>query len=246
MKAHYMKHEMVIYTAMNATMRTIKEKMKYIAMNGRQETHLCGFLIHRRDGTMKAAYAFWKGYKPAFFEIPDSPFCTPQLPYLIENFPYIDEKKCNLFDGKKFYIFFQEEESMLNFQRQMEAIQPQSPEFHKIFGLTLGFPPNAVDFYVKKITAKEDERLQLKRQQIGLRFCGISCAANINDLIEDALWLWDRYPYPEAIREGLSIRVHNERVSVPYKNFTRLRYIHMQILERTHSINSLKNASLTP
>jgi hypothetical protein len=49
-------------------------------------------------------------------------------------------------------------------------------EYHKMFGQLLGYPPKAVDFYVRKCTDRS-----LAGVSIGLGYSGVRCVSDVRE-----------------------------------------------------------------
>lgn len=95
-------------------------------------------------------------------------------------------------------IFFRNEAMKRNFLLDTEGLSTTDPVYHKILGLTLGFPPKAVDFYANYYGWQLKDREEAKRyfftHKVGFRYMGIMCEGHIDDIKENAAWLWERYP----------------------------------------------------
>ncbi|SHF20748.1 hypothetical protein SAMN05444392_11080 [Seinonella peptonophila] len=174
---------------------------------------------------MRTIDAFLKAYKPAFLAIPGTRSVGDKLPLLIETYSHIYEADHNE------YIFFQSNELKQDFASKTCKMQYISLDFEKELGKVLGFPDKAVEFFITKKQIKRTlgehsaEYLKLKEKHIGLRYCGVQCAASIDDLIENVEWLWERYPYQEAIEDGTYVRVREERLRIPHGNTDQLEMI---------------------
>lgn len=172
---------------------------------------------------MRTVNAFLKGYKPAFLEIPDTEYTTKKLDLLLTNYPYVDEKKYDLLNGNRFYLFFHDESTRLLFQEKIERITSfTEEEIDRLLGVILGFPPRAIDFYVQMWKEKRMGNLevfgQMQNRKIGLIYCGCCFTSDINDFIDNVRWLREKYPYEEAKEDGMFVRLGDERLKVPFDN----------------------------
>jgi hypothetical protein len=130
--------------------------------------------------------AFLSGMKPAFYGNTGSPTCMENI-YKLQQYPCIT-KGIDIFDGPEFFLFFQTEKMKAEFENQVQNIPPRSPAFHRLLGITLGYPPKAAAFYA---ACQENE--QYYDYSIGIMYGGVRCVSHVDDLIENASWLWNRY-----------------------------------------------------
>lgn len=134
---------------------------------------------------------FLFGIKKAVF---GSEYHLKRFNILIKHYPYIDRTLFPPLENS--YIFFQDQETKERIYKEFlepnKHLKKFSPEFDRIIGTILGFPPKAVEFY----SSRESQRHPEKR--IYLRFCGVECVGSVDDMVDDVKWLWDTYPYPDA------------------------------------------------
>ncbi|KYQ87588.1 hypothetical protein L2649_02540 [Thermoactinomyces vulgaris] len=106
-------------------------------------------------------------------------------------------------------------------------------EADRILGTILGFPPKAVDFYVRMMEEERkgniEEYRRMRGRKIGLIYCGCSFVTDIEDFEINALWLLDKYPYEEAKEDGMYIRLDGERIRVPTESCRQLAEFHESI-----------------
>lgn len=186
---------------------------------------------------MKTVDAFLKGYKPAFLEIPNDRFTTEKLDLLLTEYPFVDETAYDLLNGNPYYLFFQNEVLRARFQTEIERTTFTKGEIDRVLGTALGFPPKAVDFYVRMQTEKRNGNLeayqQMKNRKIGMIYCGCCFGSDINDFQENALWLLEKYSYEEAKEDGMFVRIGREpRLSVPIDDYRQLAEFHEYITEQ--------------
>ncbi|WP_028778198.1 hypothetical protein [Shimazuella kribbensis] len=163
--------------------------------------------------------AFIMGMKPAVMTNDR----YKMIHYLKDKYPFFTLQKrpnCNE------YIFFQDKSKKEHFLDQMDKKpNPQNPEHIRALGLILGFPPKAVDYFVRLHFATSDKPI-LASQNVGLYYCGIHCASSVDSLLDDVLWLWDKYPYPEI--DTLQIRYHRGSIEqlckLDYENVKSLQF----------------------
>lgn len=147
--------------------------------------------------------SFLAGIKPSSYE------CLAQLPpdalKKLEKFP-----RFSVHPG--YDIFFRDEPERDGFAKAVENLSRDSTEFHRLLGLALGFPPRAVDFYVKRISG-ELNREQFYEQKVGLYHAGVWCAGHKRDIVENMGWLWERYPYHDQSK--VATYHNNDRQAYP-------------------------------
>lgn len=185
---------------------------------------------------MRTVESFMKGYKPAFLEIPDTKWTTKHLEYLKENYHYVNENDYNLLDGRRFYLFFQNEIVKALFEAEINRSDFSAKEIDRILGTVLGFPTRAVDYYVKMMDEKRKGNLaefqRMKDRKVGLIYCGLSFSSGIKDLEVNALWLLERYPYGEAREDGMYIRFNGERIPVPIEKPQQIAEFQKEIMRK--------------
>ncbi|MBA4542904.1 hypothetical protein H1164_08315 [Thermoactinomyces daqus] len=168
---------------------------------------------------------FIQGLKPAIYRTTLESEFAKRLPFLVENFPYIssqETEKIVLIPGAETYVFFQDQEQKERFKKELEYTEANSPEFHRLLGITLGYPPLAVEFFVQAKLNPE-----LEKRKVGMYHLGIGCSGDILDLIDNCRWLWDTYKLPEKI----DIRLGTEFVSIPYGQMEELERIKTEYLK---------------
>jgi hypothetical protein len=157
--------------------------------------------------------AFLKGIKPALYRAYNQG--------LAELFPILKEYP-HLKDHTGRYLFFQTEEKKQEYVDRIQQIDLNSPEYHKMLGLLLGYPPKAVDFYVRKCTDRS-----LSEVSIGLGYSGVRCVSDVRELIENTIWLWDTYQLDEEMR----LMVEGEFIYVSYRQMEELKKVQAAILQ---------------
>jgi hypothetical protein len=158
--------------------------------------------------------AFLKGLKPALYRTPNQGLM--KLFPSLEKYPYLKDHT-----GR--YLFFQTEEKKQEYLDALQRVEPGSPEYHQMFGHLLGYPPKAVDFFVRKCTDRS-----LADVSIGLAYAGIRCVGDVRELVENAFWLWDTYQWDEDMR----LMVGSELMYVPYRDMDQLKRVHASVLQQ--------------
>lgn len=127
-----------------------------------------------------------------------------------KNYPYIDKKLFPPLKGD--YLFFYEEELKDEiydrYLKGNEHLRKFSPEFNRIMGTILGYPPNAVEFF------SSERHKQFPEKKIALRYCGVECVGSMDDMVEDVQWLWEKYPYPDL--DMLTVSYKRLHVDIQY------------------------------
>lgn len=159
---------------------------------------------------------FKMGFKSAIYDTILSSLMRDYLAELRKEYPYIN-KGIGLIPETTTYMFFQNEELKVSFEERVAGVKVDSYEFHRILGYALGYPPKAVDFFVRCL-----QEPGLEHYKVGMHYMGVSCNGSIDDLVENCHWLWDTYTIPD-IRKLLEVRIGYNFYSVDYKDVDRLR-----------------------
>ncbi|SEM68603.1 hypothetical protein [Lihuaxuella thermophila] len=154
--------------------------------------------------------AFLTGIKPSLLLSTAHPLFEKVLAY-----PSLE---IDLIDDRPQYLFFHTEKERACFAKRVDPLSHRSPAFHRELGLVLGYPPKAVEFYVRKKECQDQcnwHDLQLLKAKIaGLHYAGIGCNSNVDDLWDNAHWLWNTYRQDEI----LNIRVDAKLLPVKYRD----------------------------
>jgi len=132
--------------------------------------------------------SFLAGIKPTCFENLDR--LAPEIRTRLFQYPFhqTDENAA---------IFFQNESLKRSFLQQTQHLDRQSPEYQRVLGQTLGFPPKAAHFYARyyewQLRNRSEALGYFFTHKVGYRYAGIMCEGHIDDLVENAEWLWDQY-----------------------------------------------------
>jgi hypothetical protein len=130
--------------------------------------------------------AFLTGIKPALYGNTGSPTLMEHLDKLLP-YPCVTDN-IDIFDGKDFFLFFQNEKLKQDFLSQLSHVKSRSPQFHQLLGNALGYPPLATQFY-----ASCQEKEQLYDYSLGILYAGIRCISHVEEVESNCIWLWDRY-----------------------------------------------------
>ncbi|SFJ92307.1 hypothetical protein [Thermoflavimicrobium dichotomicum] len=152
---------------------------------------------------------------------------------IANKYPFISKRE---FPALKGGIFFQNEEIKKelckNHLKDAENIEFGSSKFHYTIGHLLGYPPKAIHFFVHLIT---NSNLNIKR--VGIDYCGVTCAGSIDDLLDDATWLWQEYPFPEW--DILKIQYQDKKIYIPYQDFETLQEVQKKLKAATDNLQIL-------
>ncbi|RAL25705.1 hypothetical protein [Thermoflavimicrobium daqui] len=169
--------------------------------------------------------AFLMGIKPAlltternerFNELLNYPSFTDFSPV---RFDY--ERKMHF----KGWMFFQTNQQRLEVLKQIKEqgiISIKSLEARRLMGLILGYPPKAVDSFIRRLKLKKEnlEEHKEKESRVAImEYCGCGFVCYIEDILECSKWLWQRYPYPEL--DQLMIK-HEEEFNIRFGDFHEL------------------------
>lgn len=136
-----------------------------------------------------------------------------------KEYPYVDKKEfIGIGDN---CIFFQTEElkeQMLNrYLRGNENVPTDSPEYHRIIGNILEYPPKSIDFFIK------GGSLYKPVHAVHMRYCGNNIVANILDLEDNVKWLWAKFPYP--LDDTLLLQQGANFIFIDYGDYNKVREI---------------------
>lgn len=186
--------------------------------------------------------AFYMGLKPAFFVTTASEkFMKGEFRKISAKYPYIDQG-VELMKDETCYLFFQDDSKKERFLDRIQGLTPDHLEFHRILGLTLGYPPNSVDFFVRKEQLKrqqDSKGVELQKMSIVLSHCGCSFLTHVSQMVEEAQWLWKTYIYEEPLHISLVDQGLWKTLEVPYLDVQSLQ----KMQERVHTI-LIKNRDL--
>lgn len=164
------------------------------------------------------------GYKPSIIH----DFSAENF-HLFGEYPKIED----CLDG---CLIFQSEDQKQRYQLLTADVQEDSPEFHRIIGITLGYPEKSCDWYAKmkhfqlENGFKADEE---KRFKVLVHWAGFFFASNVEWVDREIEWIWKRYNHPQAIREPLFlIAVEREdHIPIEYDDLKAVKELQTQILE---------------
>lgn len=146
--------------------------------------------------------SFLQGYKPALLLNEKQQY----IPDKVKNYPSLQVKVFEIHQT----LFFQNEKIKKEFIDNIRYIQEDSRDYHKILGLTLGFPPNSVEFF----SALEVPFNDKEEERITVEYCGLNFVSSIYIIEDDLVWLWNKLnidkvtkirPYP--LRNNLSYSI---------------------------------------
>lgn len=169
--------------------------------------------------------AFLEGIKPSTYvnlDILSRPELIPEL----QKYPSWNE--C-----ENFWLFFRSEEKKERFLNEYRNLNESGR--HRLLGLELGFPPKAVDFYVKqhdwyqKDQPKADE--WFFSNKAGLHYHGIRFASHIDDLHDNVRWLWHTYKIDEPIEISVG---SSSGMWIQYRNKSDIHNVSVKAKELLH------------
>ncbi|MBA4603525.1 hypothetical protein [Thermoactinomyces mirandus] len=148
--------------------------------------------------------AFLMGIKPAL--------CRQMIPQLEELMPQL-EKYPYMIDEDGTYLFFQNQELMNNYLARLSNIEWGSSEYHRLLGLTLGYPPSAVEFFLDKLTDHS-----LYQYSVNVGYAGYRFVAHVSDLHHIIDDMWNQHKVEEKTRLG----VGSELYYIGYRDYEEL------------------------
>jgi hypothetical protein len=186
------------------------------------EGGFCTFLFFILKGEhMKELQAFQLGIKPTAL------FAEGQEQYKeLLTYPHVP---VNILSYRKQSLFFHTEKQKKEWINRTNRMDHTSLEFHKELGLVLGYPPLAVEFFIRRLKSKREgqneEVDKMSKESIGLNYAGIVCNSCVDDLIENAKWLWDTYHQDLTLR----VRFDTSYIPVEYRDTEGLRSLKKQL-----------------
>lgn len=136
--------------------------------------------------------AFLLGMKPAYYGNKGCPTTMKHMDKL-KSYPYVTEDIA--ISDNDYFLFFQNDELKSDFLDKVKNVTPRSPEFHELLGVTIGYPPAAARFFAR---CQRNENLYVF--SLAIHYAGIRCISHVDDLKENAKWLWDRYTEQENMK----------------------------------------------
>jgi hypothetical protein len=163
---------------------------------------------------------FLDGYKPAFLYSPqDDTYNNTDISKL-DGHPFI---LVDIFHNRDHKLFFHTDKQKQSFVDRIGIIS-DSPEFHKELGLVLGYPPLAVDYYIKKTD---------KHKKCYVTY-GFTCVSSIDDLIKNVMWLWEEYRISKELKIGYGTNGRQYEVfKVGYQDINQLHIAENEIKKRS-------------
>src|SRR5690606_22651176 len=101
---------------------------------------------------------FLKGYKPAL--CCGETRYAPELFNQLKQFPFIRSHSS--------FLFFQTEAQKERFLLERKTVAYDSPQYHQLLGETLGYPPQAIDFYIQIVHLQTQTSQRLMNKKIFL------------------------------------------------------------------------------
>ncbi|MDQ0417567.1 hypothetical protein J2Z48_001740 [Croceifilum oryzae] len=150
--------------------------------------------------------SFLNGLKPSTYVNLDI-LSQPELIPALREYPSWNE--C-----ENFWMFFRSESQREQFLSKY--LNANDSEQHRLLGIELGFPPKAVDFYVKMASQYAANPIGTDRwyfaNKVGVHYHGYNFASRIDDLEENIKWLWETY----QIVDVAEVRFNKESYSIRY------------------------------
>lgn len=161
--------------------------------------------------------SFLYGYKPSYLHARgfNFPYQTEDEIKQLGQYPFVEVVSLGSYQQ---VLYFQNDELKDKFISSGIDYTKDSREFQLLLGYTLGYPPKAVQYFVKHywnngiIDAVREDKIRMS-------YCGFSFAACICDLEENSEWLWNTYGYPGDIE--VMRRLNNKKRiewTIPFKS----------------------------
>lgn len=158
---------------------------------------------------MEELKAFINGIKPAILLLEGDEEVDSLLSY-----PHV---YVEISEYGKHILFFRNEASKKEWVKSTIGVDRQ--ELHRLLGLTLGYPPKAVNFFVANLGE------HLRDKTVTVRYSGINFGGSIDDLEENIKWIWDSYQQKSASK----VRYGSTVVYIPYRDEIELKRIYDQL-----------------
>lgn len=160
--------------------------------------------------------SFLYGYKPSYLHAKGFkfPYQTEDEVKQLSRYPSVE-----VFSPGNYQqvLYFQNYELKDQFLLSGIDYTKDSREFQLLLGYTLGYPPKAVQYFVKHYwnNGISDEE---RDDKISMSYCGFSFVACIHDLEENSEWLWDTYNYQGDIE--VMRRANKKKIEwvIPYQS----------------------------
>lgn len=139
--------------------------------------------------------SFLNGYKPSCYENRTKLNAVKRDD--LQAYPHYN-------DNDEFTIYFHNETLKQRFLNAIHGLERTSAEYIKVFGDVLGYPPRATAFYSDYIARRQTDVTAASNYfqsvRVNMLYCGVQFMAHVEDVEENALWLWDRYQYTKPMR----------------------------------------------
>jgi hypothetical protein len=180
--------------------------------------------------------AFLAGLKPSYFTTTAVNNVKEELDSL-KDYPCLDQG-VEIAEDETCYLFFQDRQAMDDFSKRIKGFTTKDLEFKKILGLTLGYPPKSVDFFIRKEIEK-----QLALYSVALSYCGCTALTHVDDITEVANWYWNTYDHKESLQLGMLDRSIGRwrLLESPYQDQEELLDLQskaLEIIHRSHALTS--------
>lgn len=102
-----------------------------------------------------------------------------------------------------------------------------SAEYIKLFGDVLGYPPKATAFFADyQMKRKEDVKRTsnyFQSVRVNMLYGGVSFMGHVEDLSENAIWLWKRYQHDSKLRLKVFYKEELVQFMIGYRDYEELK-----------------------
>jgi hypothetical protein len=163
--------------------------------------------------------SFLKGIKPSCYEN-RTKLDAVKLDKL-SVYPYYD---CN----EEFTLYFQNEALKRRFLVNTNGKNRKNPDYIRIFGNILGYPPKATEFFAdyqaKRKVDVEAASAYFQSVRVNMLYCGVQFMSHVKDVEENAFWLWERYRHNSPMRFKLLQSVGDPtQIVIPFRDYDELK-----------------------
>jgi hypothetical protein len=174
-----------------------------------------------RSGAMylSSVDSFLQGIKPSCYEN-RTKLDAVKLDEL-SVYPYYD-------DNEEFRLYFRDEALKQRFMTAIKGLDRNNSQYIKVFGDVLGYPPKATEFFADYQTKRQVDvttaSIYFQNVRVNMLYCGVQFMGHVEDVGENALWMWERYRHNSPMRFKLMQADDDPlQITVNYRDYDALK-----------------------